>query len=79
MLQRAKRFNLTDSRARISSPWAQQLVRRCALAKLFHHVQRMSKFAGMASLPRQFEPNSTTLQQGARCRSLRMGALTTQS
>lgn len=74
-----KTLDSTDSTARKSSLWAQQLVRRYALAKLFHHVLRMSKFAKMAGLQREFEPNSTPLQQGAMCRSLRMSTLMSQS
>ena len=74
-----KTLDWTDSTARKSSLWAQQHLRRYALAKLFHHVLRMSKFANMAGLPREFELNFSPLQQGAICRSLRMSALMTQS
>ena len=71
--------NSADSTARKSSLWAQQHVRRYPLAKLFDHVQHISKFAKMTSLPREFEPNSSPLQQGAICRSLGMSVLMTQS
>ena len=43
---------------------------------LVHHVQRMSKFLKMATLPREFTPNSTPFNR-QQCLSLRMHIFTT--